>query len=161
MKTYFAEWSLILLCFSMAAAIGGGLYEHVVLPPLWKKSPPSSFAVIQPKTGVPLQRFWIPVHIAITVFVLGALVLTWGNVPVRRLLLIGLGSYIVMRVWSGVYFIPEMLAFQKIPPDAAPSAELSTRVAKWRFWSWFREPLNVVSFLCFLLGLYEAKATWA
>jgi hypothetical protein len=153
----FAQLSLILLCFSMAAALGGGLYEHVVLTPLWKKSPPSSLAVVQPNTGVPLQRFWIPVHIAITIFVLAALILTWGDALVRRLLLIGLGSYIIMRVWSGVYFIPEMLAFQKISLDATPSAELSARVAKWTFWTWFRELLDVVSFLCFLLALYEAK----
>ena len=130
MKTHFAQWSLILLCFSMAAAIGGGLYEHIVLTPLWRKSPPASFAILQPGTGVPLQRFWIPVHAAITLFVVLALVLTWRDPSVRRLLLIGLGSYFVMRVWSGLYFIPEMLAFQKIPPDAAPSVGLNARVSE-------------------------------
>jgi hypothetical protein len=157
MKAYLPESSLILLCFAMAAAIGGGLYEHIVLTPLWKKSPPASFSVIQANTGVPLQRFWIPVHIAITVFVIVALVLTWGDVAARRLLLIGLGSYIVMRVWSGLYFIREMLAFQKIPLDAPPSTELSARVANWTFWTWFREPLDVVSFFCFLLALFSLK----
>jgi len=159
MKPHLAQWSLILLCFSMAAAIGGGLYEHIVLTPLWRKSPPASFAILQPGTGVPLQRFWIPVHAAITLFVFLALVLTWRDPSVRRLLLIGLGSYIVMRVWSGLYFIPEMLAFQKIPLDTAPSAELSARVSKWNFWSWFREPLDAVAFLCFLLALYEMKGS--
>ncbi|MGA7880432.1 MAG: hypothetical protein WCC08_05825 [Terrimicrobiaceae bacterium] len=38
MKPYVVLWSLILLCFSMAAAIGGGLYEHFVLTPIWQKS---------------------------------------------------------------------------------------------------------------------------
>jgi len=75
-----------------------------------------------------LQRFWVPVHIAITVFVLTALVSTWSEVPVRRLLLTGLVSYIAMRVWSGLYFIPEMLAFQEIPLDAPPSVELEEGV---------------------------------
>jgi len=157
MKAQLAQWSVILLCFSMAAAIGGGLYESLVLTPIWRRSPPSSFFIIQPGTGVPLQRFWIPVHVAITVFVLLALAATWGDIHVRRLLLIGLGSYVVMRVWSGLYFIPEMLAFQKVPLDAAPSAELSARVAKWTFWTWFGEPLDVVSFLCFLLALYNLR----
>ena len=157
MKAYLGEWSLILLCFSMAGAIGGGLYEHIVLPPLWKRSPPASFSVIQPNTGVPLQRFWIPVHLAITVFVVAALVLTFSEAAVRRFLLIGLGSYFVMRVWSGVYFIREMLTFQKIPLDAPPSPELSARVANWTFWTWFREPLDVLSFLCFLLALYNLR----
>jgi hypothetical protein len=153
MNINLAEWSVILLCLSMAYAIGGGLYEQIVLTPLWSASPPSSFAIIQPGTGVPLQRFWIPVHAAITIFLILSLFLTWRQIEVRRLLLIGLGSYIVMRVWSGLYFIREMLAFQKVPLDSPPSAELSARVASWSFWTWFREPLDIISFVCFLLAL--------
>ena len=153
MYTGLAEWSVMLLCLSMALAIGGGLYEHLVLTPLWSASPPSSFAIIQPGTGVPLQKFWIPVHTAITVFLILSLVLMWRQMEVRRLLLIGLGSYIVMRVWSGLYFIREMLAFQKISLDSLPSAELSARVASWTFWTWFREPLDLISFVCFLFAL--------
>jgi hypothetical protein len=116
MRTEAAKWSLVLLCFSMAGSIGGGLYEHVVLTPLWSASPPSSFSIIQPGTGVPLQDFWIPVHAAITVFLLLSLVLAWKERKVRRWLLIGLGSYIVMRAWSGLFFIREMLEFQKGAP---------------------------------------------
>lgn len=154
MQTYLPKWSLILLCFSMAGAIGGGLYEHIVLVPLWSASPPSSFSVIQPGTGVPLQNFWIPVHAPITLFVFLSLFVTWRDGKVRRLLLIGLASYVVMRVWSFLFFIREMLEFQKVPVDSPPSAALSARVASWIFWSWFREPLDIVSFLCFLLALF-------
>lgn len=154
MKTHLSKCSLILLCFSMAGAIGGGLYEHIVITPLWSSSSPSSFSIIQPDTGVPLQNFWIPVHAAITVFVLLSILLTWKEIKVRRLLLIGLGSYIVMRVWSALYFIPEMLKFQKVPLDSPPSAELSAKVTNWTFWTWFREPLDIISFLCFLLALF-------
>src|SRR5438046_7116423 len=103
---------MILLCYSLAAAIGGGLYEHIVLTPMWSKSPPSSFSIIQPTTGVPLQRFWIPVHAAITLFIILSLMMTWSDMTVRRLLLVALVCYIVMRVWSFLFFIPEMLAFQ-------------------------------------------------
>ena len=157
MYTGLAEWSVMLLCLSMALAIGGGLYEHLVLTPLWSASPPSSFAIIQPGTGVPLQKFWIPVHTAITIFLILSLVLTWRQMEVRRLLLIGLSSYIVMRVWSGLYFIREMLAFQKVPLDSPPSTELSARVASWTFWTWFREPLDLISFVCFLFALSWLK----
>src|SRR2546422_11730137 len=123
MTTNLALWSLIFLCFAMAGSVGGGLYEHIVLTPLWSASPPASFAIIQPGTGVPLQRFWIPVHAAITLFLLSSLFLTWHDVPVRRLLLVAVASYVVMRAWSGVFFIREMLAFQKIPLNTAPTAE--------------------------------------
>jgi hypothetical protein len=153
MNVNVAEWSLVLLCFSLAAAFGGGLFEHIVVVPLWSASPPSSFAIIQRGTGVPLQRFWIPVHVAITVFMLLTLYLTWHDFTVRYFLLIGLTSYIVMRVWSGFFFIREMLKFQQIPLPSAPSAELSARVARWTFWTWFREPLDIISLLCSLLAL--------
>ena len=153
MHSNLAEWSVILLCLSMASAIGGGLYEHIVLTPLWSASPPSSFAIIQPGTGVPLQKFWIPVHTAITLFLILSLALTWRQIEVRGLLLIGLGSYIVMRVWSWLFFIREMLAFQQVPIDSPPSVELSTRVARWTFWTWFREPLDIISCVCFLFAL--------
>jgi hypothetical protein len=149
-----AQWSLVFLCFSMAGALGGGLYEHIVLTPIWSRSPPSSFSIIQPGTGVPLQRFWLPVHTAITLFFLLALFLTWSDATVRWLLLVALASYVVMRAWSGLFFIREMLAFQRIPPDSAPSTELSARVTRWTYWTWFREPLDIISFLCSLLALY-------
>src|SRR5437870_410778 len=73
MQTDLAQWSLILLCLSMSGSFGGGLYEHIVLTPLWSASPPRSFTVIQPGTGVPLQRFWIPIHAAITLSIFAAL----------------------------------------------------------------------------------------
>lgn len=76
---------------------------------------------------------------------------------VRRLLLVALFSYIIMRVWSGLLFIPEMLAFQKVPLDSVPSAELAARVSRWTFWTWFREPLDIISFLFALLALYSLK----
>jgi hypothetical protein len=157
MNPNFALWSMILLCLSMAGAIGGGLYEQIVLTPMWSASPPSSFAIIQPGTGVPLQKFWIPVHVAITIFLVLSLALTWRQAEVRRFLLIGLGSYLVMRAWSGLFFIPEMLAFQKVPIDSPPSAELSARVANWTFWTWFREPLDIISFVCFLYALSSLR----
>jgi hypothetical protein len=59
-----------------------------------------------------------------------------------------------MRVWSGLFFIPEMLAFQKVPPDSGATPELSARVASWTFWTWFREPLDIAAFSCFLSALF-------
>ena len=59
-----------------------------------------------------------------------------------------------MRAWSGVYFIPEMLAFQQVPLDTPPSTELSARVDRWTSMTVWREPLDVISFLSFSLALF-------
>jgi hypothetical protein len=150
-----APWSVTMLCLSMAVALGGGLFESIVLAPLWSSFPPGSFSIIQPGTGVPLQRFWVPVHAAITAFMLVSLVLTWRDTAVPRLLFLALAFYLVMRVWSALYFIPEMHAFQQVPADAPTSADLSKRVSDWTFWTWFRETLDVAALLCALRAIYR------
>jgi hypothetical protein len=45
------------------------------------------------------------------------------------------------------------LEFQSVPVTSAPSMELSARVASWTYWSWFREPLDIITF-CLLCWLY-------
>jgi hypothetical protein len=69
------------------------------------------------------------------------------------LIIIGLVSYVVMRVWSFAYFIPEMLRFQNIPLDKAPSAALLDRVRTWTRLTWFREPLDLITLFCLLIAL--------
>jgi hypothetical protein len=41
MFTRLSTWSLIGLSFSTALAVGGGLYEHLVMMPLWSSNPPA------------------------------------------------------------------------------------------------------------------------
>jgi hypothetical protein len=142
---------------SLATALGDGFSASCVLIPLWSQSPPSSFSIIQPGTRGSLQRLWIPVHVAITLCIMVALVMTWGEPTVCLLLLVTLAASRVMRVWSGLLFIPEMLALQKVPRDEAPSAALSARVARWTLWTWLRAPLDVIAFVCALLALYGLK----
>lgn len=149
--------SLLLLCMAMGAALGGGLYEGFVLTPIWSSAPPGSFAIIRPDTGVPLQTFWIPVHAAITITLLAALGLGWRRPAVRRLLLIGLCAYAVMRVWSFAYFIPEMLAFQDIPVDGSATVDLSSRVERWTTLTWLRMPLDLIAATSFLFAFWSVR----
>ncbi len=144
---------LVLLCMATGAAVGGGLYEGVVLTPSWSAAPPQSFAIIQPDTGVPLQAFWMPVHALITLTVLLALGFGWRNPTLRRWLLLGLAAYIAMRAWSFAYFIPEMLSFQDVPLSQAPTLELSERVTRWTTLTWLRLPLDLLTATSFLMGL--------
>jgi hypothetical protein len=50
-----ANVSLLFACFSVALAVGGGMYESIVVMPQWSAQPPASFALIQKGTGIPLQ----------------------------------------------------------------------------------------------------------
>ena len=92
-------------------------------------------------------------HAVVTIGMLAALVLGWRDAGVRRLVLLGLTAYVVMRAWSFAYFIPEMLAFQEVPLDRPPTAELSSRVDRWTSLSWLRLPLDLVAAISFLFAL--------
>jgi hypothetical protein len=144
---------LIFASMGVALMLGGGIYESVVISPQWRANPPASFRIIQQSTGVPLQRFWIPVHTAITVLMVGAITSNWRYSQRRDLLLIAAGSYIVMRLWSAVYFIPEMLRFQKVPLESAATPELLSRVTRWTTLTWLREPLDIITQVCLLVAL--------
>jgi len=147
------NFSLIIVSIAVALMVGGGIYEGLVIVPQFKSDPPRSFRIIQKDTGVPLQRFWIPVHICITIALIGAALANW-RFPARRMfVLIGISSYVVMRVWSGLYFIREMLSFQKVPPESAATGDLLHRVRRWTTLTWFREPLDFITLTALLVAL--------
>jgi hypothetical protein len=56
-----------------------------------------------------------------------------------------------------MFSVPEMLAFQQVPANSPSSAELSARVARWTSLTVWREPLDVLSFLCFLFAFSGLK----
>jgi hypothetical protein len=150
--------SAVIFITSLATALmlGGGLYESMILSPQWSADPPSSFRIIQPSTGVPLQRFWIPLHVFITLSLALSLVATWGNHPKRTLIVCAAMSYLLMRAWSFIYFIPEMLRFQRIPLNEPPTEELRARVRLWTTHTWGRHILDLVTY-CFLLNALLAR----
>jgi hypothetical protein len=144
---------LIVSCIAVALMVGGGIYEGLVIVPQFKSDPPRSFRIFQKYTDVPLQRFWIPVHTFITLALAAAVLANW-KFPVRRMfVLIALSSYVLMRAWSGIYFIREMLRFQKVPLESESSAELLHRVKRWTTLTWFREPLDFITLTCLLVAL--------
>ena len=106
--------SSIALASSLALiSLGGGLYEFLVIDPIWPRRPD----IIQPdRGGVSRKIFWIPAHTAFELFLIGTLVMAWSRPEIRFWLLVALISHAVMRVWSLVDFVPKALAFERADP---------------------------------------------
>lgn len=112
----------------VALAIGGSLFEHLVLDTAW----PDNVRLIQPGDGgVDRKVFWIPVHVAITVAMLVAAIASWRDRPVRNRVLIGIALYAAMRIWTGVYFIPEALSFETLPAMTPEAQEAARTWVRW------------------------------
>jgi hypothetical protein len=124
--------------FTACASVGGGLYESLVLDPVWPGRP----AVIQPRHGgVSRRRFWIPVHSTFEVALVAALVVSCGQPGVRTALLVALVSHLVMRVWSFIDLIPKAAAFEKTDPARVDRAEAE----RWARRSLLRLPLDAIA----------------
>src|SRR4051794_17435495 len=132
--------------FLACASLGGGIYEHLVLDPVW----PSRPAIIQaPHGGVSRRRFWIPAHSAFEVILIAALVVTWGQPEVRTALLVALAGHLVMRVWSLVDFVPKAVVFEKTDPAVIERAD----AVRWTRRSLLRLPLDAVTCVATLAAL--------
>jgi hypothetical protein len=144
--------TLILLgvvVFLACASLGGGIYEHLVLDPVWPNRP----GIIQSRHGgVSRRRFWIPVHSAFEVALIVAVIITWGHPDVRIPLLVALASHLVMRLWSLVDFVPKAVRFEKTDPATIDRAA----AVRWTRRSLLRLPLDVVTCVATLAGLVAA-----
>jgi hypothetical protein len=131
------------------ATLGGGLYEYLVLDPVWPGRP----AIIQaPHGGVSRRRFWIPMHSAFEVTLVAAVVVTWGHADVRTAILVALASHVVMRVWSLIDFVPKAVAFEKADPAVIERAA----AVRWTRRSLLRLPLDVLTCVAALVALVVA-----
>ena len=105
--------ALILIAATTLAAciaLGGALYEVVVVDPFWPKRP----GIIQAQNGgVSRVRFWLPAPVIFEVLLLVTLVITWGDAGVGVALLVALVSHAAMRLWALFDLIPKGAALER------------------------------------------------
>ena len=90
-----------------------------------------------------------------------ALFLNW-HIPKRRtLIVIAAAAFYAMRIWSYVYFVPNIFEFGALPPDGPFSAEVVERFRMWVNLNWLRIAIqDVLTYLLFLLAAFvPASAT--
>jgi hypothetical protein len=155
MKNKFALLTLFITILLFGVLNGGGLFEEIVVAPVWSASPPASFSLIQEPNGLTLTNFWIPFHISANIFLIIALVLNWQYIKRRNYLLAVLGLYIVIRVATFAYFAPEIIAFENIPAEGPFSPELADRAEQWTTLSRLRGVGEIGINILLLLALIQ------
>jgi hypothetical protein len=142
-----ALWAIQGSLLVAAIMLGGSIYEGLVVDAAW----PTNVAIIQPdEGGVNRKAFWIPLHVLATLLLPLALWASWRERHARRWLLVALGSYAAIRIWSSVYFIPAALDFETAMGLTDASMVDAQR---WVLLSWFRTPLA----LAVVVGIQQAS----
>jgi hypothetical protein len=162
MKTKLATPALLGAALLAAMEVGGSFYEALVVYPAWSAAPPASLALLQGSNSLQSTPFWIPIHVGLEILLVVALALNWHMPGRRSLILAGLGVHVLVRAWTFLYFVPEIMAFSSIAPNGPYSPELAARIAMWGTLGWLRRGLIALDSVVLLLALARpvASATW-
>src|SRR5687768_12741871 len=125
---------LIFSSISFIIVIGGAVYEHAAIVPVWSAAVPESLSMFQGKYGVAAQNFWIPIHPVTLVLLCTALVANWRT-PRRNYILTTIAGYLAILGMTFVYFVPELLAVTQSAYSATVDPDLTVRANTWELLS--------------------------
>ncbi len=146
-----STWSLIIGCFCLSVIAGAGVFQALFVMPAYFSSPPASLEAMQQDRSF---VFWIPLQVLALVSLVVALLSSDGD---RRTTAIGvsIACYVVGWVITGLFFIPGVVAFNRVDTSGPPSPELADRGRRWLRRSWGRHVLTVGAAGALLVALAQ------
>jgi hypothetical protein len=149
----FRTYALFVAVIFWGVLLGGVVYSHLVFFPVYLSDLPNSAVVVTGKYGLQDARFWMTVHPLLILSLIVALVLNWKFEARRKLILLSFGVYIAVLIISFLYFVPELLAFEKSAESGLAAAEWLARGNRWQYLSWTRGAVCFVFFVPLLVAL--------
>lgn len=127
---------------------GAQIFETAVIVPKWSASPPETLEMFKGKYGLDMKFFWIIIHSLHEITFVAAIIFCW-KLNIRNPLLILFAVHFAVRVWTLVYFAPNIIEFQAIANGKIIDADLLSRVSMWKMLNYIR----VGIFISVSLGL--------
>ena len=148
------EWTRaeLWLCISTLFYLlmnGAQIFETLVFVPKWTASPPDNFKLLADGRGASLKSFWIIVHSLHEITFILAIIFCWKIAPVKNWLLILFAIHFAVRVWTILYFAPNIIDFQKIAEVPSLAKDLVKRTLRWQTLNYIR----VAAFMAISIGL--------
>ncbi|HEX5708957.1 MAG TPA: anthrone oxygenase family protein [Pyrinomonadaceae bacterium] len=129
----------VLRLFVVAALLltGGGIFEHMVLTPLWAGSPPES-VMAWPYGGIQ-SKFFIIFSPAYYLCSLALIITSWWMPRPQRTwaLVAGLSGIIIMFA-TFLFFIPILQKTQVTRGAGLSGEEITALVNRFKTWNWAR-----------------------
>jgi hypothetical protein len=151
-KTDLGTYALFPAIIFWGILLGGIVYSHIAFFPVYLSDLPNSAIVVTGKYGIHEASFWMTVHPLLILSLIAALALNWKIKARRNLLALSFGIYVVVLIVSGVFFIPELIAFEKSQESNLPASEWLARGQRWRSLSHIRGIMCFLGFLPLLLA---------
>lgn len=156
-----ARGFLWLFVIALGIAIGGGLYETLVVLPLWGATPPNSVIAYHQHTATnpsfalnPGGRFWMFVTPLTALLALAALLSGLKTrAEHRRWRLLGTGLTLFVEVFTFTWFVPNLLLLLSDRVLTMPPDELRSLTTWWMGLNWVRVVLASTAWLAALRAL--------
>ena len=156
-----ANASVFLATLGAGLMAGGALLQQMLVS-AGLGAPSTTFTMVHPPFGGSFSLFIITMNSLMEWLLMPmALFCNW-HIPKRRtLIVIAAVAFYAMRIWSYVYFVPNIFEFGALPPDGPFSAEIVERFRMWVNLNWIRIAIQeILTFLLFLLAAFvPASAT--
>lgn len=145
---------LFLVIYLWATLLGGIVYEHLTLHPVYLSALPDSSVLVNGKYGLRQANFWQMIHPILVTLLVATIALNWRQTARRKLLGVSAVVYALVLFSTFGYFLPELMQFQNSPnlPDVSPT-EWFARGQLWQGLSIIRGVVMFVGFLPLLFAL--------
>lgn len=150
-------YSLFVTILLWGTLIGGIVYSHLVYFPVYLSDLPNSAVLVNGPYGINESRFWLTIHPLLILSFIVTLVLNWKYKPRRKLILITLAVYIVVLIITSIYFVPELMEFQRSAQSNISPAEWLARGQRWQLLSWIRGAVCYAATLPLLFALTKGE----
>jgi hypothetical protein len=147
--------SLMISIVLWGTLLGGIAYSHLVYFPSYLSALPDSAVVVNGPYGLHEAKFWMIIHPLLILSLIVTLVLNWRLRARRNLILISFAVYVLVLVITTIYFVPELIAFERSPESGLTPAEWLARGQRWQRLSWIRGAVCYLAFVPLLLALTE------
>lgn len=142
-------WMLVTTLFYFLIN-GAQVFETAVFVPKWAASPPETLKLLADRNGMSLKTFWILFHSLHEITFILAIVCCWKIDPIRNWLLILFVLHFAVRVWTILFFAPNIIGFEKIANGEAATAGLINRVSLWQTLNYLRVAIFIIISLCLI-----------
>ncbi|HMT08671.1 MAG TPA: hypothetical protein PKA82_11760 [Pyrinomonadaceae bacterium] len=147
----------IVASIGFIVVIGGAVYEHTTMVPIWASAAPASLTMFQGEYAIAPVNFWRPVHPINLLLLIAALVFNWRT-PRRKFLAVTIIGYVVILAITIAYFVPELMAITQTPLATVADTSLTARAQMWEKLSLVRLAVLVILAVCLLLGLTKTES---
>jgi hypothetical protein len=150
--------SLMLAIVLWGTLLGGIAYSHLVYFPVYLSALPNSAIVVNGPYGLHEAIFWMIIHPLLILSLIVTLALNWRLRARRKLILISFVVYVLVIIISQIYFVPELIAFERSPESSLTPVQWLARGQRWQRLSWLRGAVCYAAFVPLLLALTRRAA---